>query len=109
MRAVGVARGVRPASAFGGFRRSRVCCRCRRALRRFVEDPEDLAHLHVVAILAIDAAQHTGVRRADLDVDLVGLELDEWIAGGNGVAFLAQPLRHSGIDDGFTDFWDDDI
>ncbi len=49
------------------------------------------------------------MRRTHFDVDLVGLELDERIAGGNGVAFLAQPLRDAGIDDGFTDFWNDDI
>ena len=47
--------------------------------------------------------------RADLDVDLVGLELDERLAGGDGVAFLAQPLGHTRVHDGLTDFGHEDI
>ena len=44
---------------------------------------EHLADLHVGAILVIDAAQDAALRRADLDIDLVGLELDQRIAGGD--------------------------
>ena len=57
---------------------------------------EHLANLHVLAVLAIDAAEDAGLRRADLDVDLVGLELDQRLAGGNRIALLAQPLRKEG-------------
>ena len=46
-----------------------------------VDDPEHLADLHVVAVLAIDPAQHAGLRAPHLEIDLVGLELDERIAG----------------------------
>ncbi len=53
--------------------------------------------------------KHTGVRRADLDVDLVGLELDERIAGRDGIAFLAQPFGDARVDDGLTDFGHDDV
>ena len=95
------------ASRVGRVRRRRR--RRRRALRRLVQDPQHFADLHVVAVLAVDAAQHAGVRRADLDVDLVGLELDERIAGGDGVAFLAQPLGDARVDDRLTDFGHDDI
>ena len=49
------------------------------------------------------------MRRADLDVDLVGLELDERIASRDGVALLAQPFGHTRVDDGLTDFGDDNV
>ena len=58
---------------------------------------------------AIDAAQHAGLRRRDLEVDLVGLELDERVADGDGVPFLLQPLRDARVDDRFADFGDDDV
>ncbi len=54
-------------------------------------------------------AQHTRLRRANLEIDLVGLELDERIAGRDDVPFLAQPLGDAGVDDGFSDFGNDDI
>ena len=47
--------------------------------------------------------------RRDLEVDLVGLELDERVADRDDVAFLAQPLRHAGVDDRLADFGDDDV
>ena len=50
-----------------------------------------------------------GRRRPDLEIDLVGLELDERIARRHAIAFLAQPLGDPRIDDGFTDFRDDDV
>ena len=77
--------------------------------RRLVDAAQHLANLHVVAVLAADAAEDAGLRRADLDVDLVGLELDQRIAGGDDIALLAQPLRHAGIDDGLSDFGNDDV
>ena len=49
------------------------------------------------------------LRRADLDVDLVGLELDQRIAGSDDIALLPQPLRHAGVDDGLSDFGNDDV
>ena len=49
------------------------------------------------------------MRCADLDVDLVGLELDEWIAGGNRLAFLAQPLGDACVDYRLTDFGHEDV
>ena len=62
-----------------------------------------------VAVLCVDLAQHAGLRRADLEVDLVGLELDERLAGGDGVAFLLQPLRDARVDDRLADFGHDDV
>ena len=63
----------------------------------------------MAAVPAVDAAQHAVVRRADFDVNLVGLELDERIAGRDGVAFLAQPFGDTRVDDGFTDFGHEDV
>ena len=77
--------------------------------RGLVDDAQHLADLDVLALLALDPAQHPGLRRADLEIDLVGLELDERIAGGDGLPFLAQPLGDAGIDDRFTDFGYDDV
>ena len=78
-------------------------------LGRFVHDPQHLADLHVVAVLAIDAARARPPAGRDLEVDLVGLELDERIADGDDVAFLAQPLGDARVDDRLADFGDDDI
>ena len=46
---------------------------------------------------------------ADLEVDLVGLELDERLAGGDRVALLLQPLGDARFDDRFTEFGHDDV
>ena len=44
-----------------------------------------------------------GFESRDFHRDLVGLELDEGIARGNDVAFLLQPARDGGFDDGLTE------
>ena len=44
---------------------------------------EHLAHLHVVALGVRDGLQHAGAIGADLEVDLLGLELDQRVAGGD--------------------------
>ena len=98
--------GRAPAPPASAGAPSALACAAR---RRLVDDPEHFADLHVLAVLAVDAAQHAGLRRADLEVDLVGLELDERIAGGDGVAFLPQPLGDARVDDGLTDFGHDDV
>ena len=53
-------------------------------------------------ILLEDAA----LRRRDLEIDLVGLELDEGVADVDGVPFLLQPLRDARVDDRLADFRD---
>ena len=54
-------------------------------------------------------ANVTVIPDLNLEIDFVGLELDERIAGRDRLAFLAQPLGDTGIDDGFTDFGNDDV
>ena len=49
------------------------------------------------------------MRSADLEIDLVGLELHERVAGGDQVSFVSQPFRDAGVDDRFSDFRHDDI
>jgi hypothetical protein len=45
-----------------------------------------------------DRLQHTGPIGADLEVDLLGFELDERVAGGDAVTRLLQPLCDAGFD-----------
>src|SRR5690606_24012607 len=78
-----------------------------RAVR--VEHPQHLADLDVLALLPLDAGEHAGTLGADLEIDLVGLELDQRLAGGDGVSFLFQPARDARLDDGLTKLRDDDI
>ena len=54
-------------------------------------------------------AQHAGLRSADLEIDLVGLELHERVTGGDHVSFVSQPFRDPGVDDGLSDLRHDDI
>jgi hypothetical protein len=77
--------------------------------RRFVDAPQHLTDLHVVAILAGDAAEDAGLRGTDLEIDLVGLELDEGITGRYGFPFLPQPLGDARVDDRLTDLRDQDV
>ena len=118
LRAVGVDRvfsggSLRCGRCFRGSCRLRLAGRRARERRRPLSPlapaassitPEHLADLHVLAILAIDAREDAGLCRRDLEVDLVGLELDQRIADGDGVAFLLQPLRDAGVDDRLADF-----
>ena len=50
-----------------------------------------------------------GFARAHLEIDFVRLELDERIAGGHHVPFLAQPLRDARIDNRLADFRYDNV
>ena len=53
--------------------------------------------------------EHAVLRRGDLDVDLVRLELDERLAHRDGVAFLLQPARDAGVDDRLAHLRHDDV
>jgi hypothetical protein len=46
------------------------------------------------------------LRGRDLEVDLVGLELDQGLADVDGVPFLLQPLRDARVDDRLADLRD---
>ncbi len=52
---------------------------------------------------------HAAVIGADLEVDLLGLELDDRLAGLDAVAFLLQPARDARLDDRFTELRNDDV
>ena len=47
----------------------------------------------------LDAGEHAGPVRAHFEVDLLGLELDERVAGGHTIARILVPLHHAGFDD----------
>ena len=91
-------------------RRPGLWPRRRLLFRAFLfDDAQHLADLHVLAVAAVDPREHAGLRRADLDVDLVGLELDERVAGRHALAFLLQPARDARVDDRLADLGHDDI
>ena len=79
------------------------------ARRGFLDDAQHLANLDVLSVLPRYPAQHAGLRSADLEIDLVGLELHERVTGGDHVSFVSQPFRDPGVDDGFSDLRHDDI
>jgi hypothetical protein len=56
-----------------------------------------------------DLDEHAGVLGAHLEVDLLGLELDEGLACRHAIAGPLQPAGHAGLDDRFSELGDDDI
>ena len=61
------------------------------------------------SILVRDAPEDPGLRRRDLEIDLVRLQLDERVPGGHRVSFLFKPLGDTRVDDRLADFGNDDI
>jgi hypothetical protein len=99
-----------PASSFRvpAFRFRLRCPRLAALASRGVLDhAQYFAHLDVRAVTVRDLREHARLRCRDLEIDLVGLELDEGLADIDGVPFFFQPLRHPGIDDRLTDFGND--
>ena len=74
-----------------------------------LDHAEHLADLDVLAILPRNLRQHAGLRGADLEVDLVGLELDERVARGDLIALPAQPLGDARVDNRLADLGYDDV
>ena len=74
-----------------------------------VQHREHLADLHVRAFLVRDATQHAGAIGAHLEIDLLGLELDQRLADGDAVALLLQPLRDARLDDRLAELGNDDV
>jgi hypothetical protein len=83
----------------GGRGALRATCRCRFRLRRgrgggllgsgsafLLEHDEHRAHRRLLVLAHVDLAHHAGGGRRDLDHRLIGLEFDEWLILGNGVA-----------------------
>ena len=92
------------------LRRTRGRLRRRARPRRSVlDDAEHFADLHVGAVAVRDPAEHAGLRRRHLEIDLVGLELDQRLADVDGVPFLLQPLGDARVDDRLADFGDYDV
>ena len=73
------------------------------AARALVDDGEQLADLDVLAFLPLDAGEHAALLGADLEIDLLGLELDDRLADLDAVALLLQPARDARLDDRFTE------
>ena len=98
LRAAGVARVAFLAARSAGGRRSAfgvVAPPPGRAApwRAVLDHADDVADLHVRAVSLGDLPQHAPLRRRDLEIDLVGLELDEGVADVDGVPFLSATSR----------------
>ena len=111
-----MARRLRPSGSRRGCRavgRGAVADPFRRRLRRsgadLIDDGQQLADLHVLAFLALDAGDHAAALGVHLEVDLLGFELDDRLADLDAVALLLQPARDARLDDRFTEFRNDDI
>jgi hypothetical protein len=66
----------------------------------------DLAGDHGVAVALDDLDQHAGVRRGQLQHDLVGLDVDEVLVAGDSLAFLLVPGNQGRFGDGFGQLGD---
>ena len=74
-----------------------------RRRRSLIDLGEHIVDLHDVAFGVRALRQHAGGHRGNLDGDLVGLQLDERVAGRDRVALLLQPARDRRFDDRFTE------
>ena len=116
-RAVGVARvfsfaTVAPPRTLRPLRTPRTLRTLRTLLSTLLSTPlldhaEHFPDFDVLPVFPIDPFEHATLRRRHFEVDLVGFELNQRIASGDALAFLAQPLRHAGVDDRLPDFRDD--
>ena len=95
--------------AAGGWSLDRPRSREPGAWSRFLDDGQQLTDLHVLALLPIDPRQHARLIGADLEIDLVGLELHHRLARRDRIANLLQPPRDAGFDDGLTELGDEDV
>src|SRR4029453_13960979 len=88
-------RGRRCLCRRGSWGRRRRC-RCRRWCGRrggaaLIHDREELADLDVLAFLARDARDDSALFSADLEIDLLGFELDDRFTDFDAIALLFQP------------------
>jgi len=91
--------GFRAASAFSASSASSAFTRRHRGL---IELAEGLTDLHDVAVVLQALDEDARRRCGNLDVDLVGLQLDERVAFLHGIALVLQPSRDRSFDDGFA-------
>ena len=84
-----------------GGRRVRSCGCV--VVRRF-QQGDDLPYAYVGALSKEDVAQDAALLRLDLQVDLVGFQLNEHVTGGDDVPFLFAPGADGRFDHGFTQF-----
>lgn len=72
----------------------RACgCRSSRANRA-----DHLADANILSLALDDLLQHAALLGRDFDIDFVGLQIDQHLAGRNRVADLLQPLADGRLD-----------
>jgi hypothetical protein len=69
------------------------------------DEPEHLAHGDHFALAPFDARQDAILFGGDVEIDLVGLQLDEAIPSVDRVALLLQPGADDRIDQRLTERW----
>jgi hypothetical protein len=75
----------------------------------FADETEDFANGDDVALAFVDAREDTVIVGGDVEVDFVGLQLDEGFATTDGVTFALQPLADDRIDQGLPEWWHPDF
>ena len=93
---------ARPAAGAAG-------CRATAAVADLVQIAEHSPTLTSSPSWRVMLRDDTGALGADLEVDLLGLELDQRLAQLDAVALLLQPVRDARFDDRLAEFRDDDV
>jgi hypothetical protein len=71
--------------------------------RTLIQLTELLVHLHDVALGLAPLCEDAAFERRDLHCNLIRLELDQRLAGGDGVSLVLQPSGDGRLDDRFTE------
>ena len=92
------------AAGAAGFRcRSRGLCRAYGGRDRcLVQLAEHVVDVNDITLVLGALGQNAGFECRDFYGDLVGLEIDQRIAGGNDIALLLEPPRYGGLNDGLA-------
>src|SRR5690606_16866186 len=83
--------------------------RCRSAGTSAGDCTQQGTDVHRLALLGGDGFENASRRGRNLDSDLVGLELDNGLIGGNGVPHLLEPLADRCVADAFDKGGDADF
>jgi hypothetical protein len=95
-------RSSRRSRRLRGFGRRRRCCLGIVSRAAFAYFAQDRTHFNILTGLDRDLGNHTRGRGIDLQRHLVRFQLNNRLIGGDDIAFLFQPLGHSGFGYGFT-------
>ena len=64
-----------------------------------------VADVYHIAFTLVPFRKHSGFKGGHFNGDLIGLEFDQRIAGGNVVTLVLEPAGNGRLDDGFAERW----